>query len=122
MNRLSTLLRTAVVACVLPIVSAAQDAPVKPPAHTYRLTYTLTESDGTKRVGVQHITLTVSPPSYRGTVKMGEKVPVATGSYMADGKNTVQTQFTYLDVGLNISATITEDAKGVQLSSKVEQS
>jgi hypothetical protein len=51
---------------------------------------------------------------------MGEKVPVATGSYSANAN--VQTQFTYLDVGISISATVAEDANGISLNSKVEQS
>ena len=48
----------------------------------------------------------------RATVKIGQKIPVATGSYNA-GVSTgvasigVQTQFTYLDVGVNIDMTPT---------------
>jgi hypothetical protein len=122
MSRTSTLLRFALLALLLPVVATAQETPAKPPAHTYRLTYTLTVNDAGKKVSVQHFTMTVSPPSNRGSVKMGEKVPVATGSYSVEGKTSIQTQFTYLDVGLNISATVVEEANGVQLSSKLEQS
>ena len=109
------------VAC-LPAVALAQEPAPKPVAHTYRFTYTLIVTDAGKRVGVQHFALTVSGPSSRGTVKMGEKVPVVTGSYSSDGKAGVQRQFTYLDVGVNIGATVTETASGVLLGSKVEQS
>jgi len=48
----------------------------------------------------------------RATMKIGEKIPVATGSYNA-GVSTgvasigVQTQFTYLDIGVNIDMTPT---------------
>jgi general secretion pathway protein D len=48
----------------------------------------------------------------RATIKIGQKIPVATGSYNA-GVSTgvssigVQTQFTYLDVGVNIDITPT---------------
>ncbi len=48
----------------------------------------------------------------RATLKIGQKIPVATGSYNA-GVSTgvasigVQTQFTYLDVGVNIDITPT---------------
>ncbi len=48
----------------------------------------------------------------RATIKIGQKIPVATGSYNA-GVSTgvasigVQTQFTYLDVGVNIDMTPT---------------
>jgi len=47
----------------------------------------------------------------RATLKIGEKIPVATGSYSAGVSTTttigVQTQFTYLDVGVNIDMTPT---------------
>jgi Bacterial type II and III secretion system protein len=123
MNLKSTLLPVALLACFLPVVSAAQQAPPKPLEHSYRLTYTITVMDAGKRTGVQHFTMTISAPTNRGSMKLGEKIPVATGSYSADGKaNGVQTQFTYLDVGLNISATLTEEPNGVQLVSKLEQS
>jgi general secretion pathway protein D len=48
----------------------------------------------------------------RATLKIGSKIPVATGSYSAGAAVTtaslgVQTQFTYLDVGVNIDITPT---------------
>jgi len=47
----------------------------------------------------------------RATLKIGQKIPVATGSYSAGVSTTttvgVQTQFTYLDVGVNIDMTPT---------------
>jgi len=126
MNLKSALLPVALLACLLPVVSTAQlptPVPTKQLAHTYRLTYTLTVMEAGKRVGVQHFSLTISAPTNRAQMKLGEKIPVATGSYSADGKATgVQTQFTYLDIGLNIDATLIEEPNGVQLHSKVEQS
>jgi hypothetical protein len=123
MNRTLLLSRIALLACLFPVAGAAQQAPapVKPLTHTYRLTYTLTVSEAGKRVGVQHFALTVSGPTNRGTLKLGEKVPVATGSYVTGSKSD-QTQFTYLDVGLNVDATVIEDPNGIELHSKVEQS
>ena len=125
MNLKSTLLPVALLACLLPTVATAQQLSTqpKPLAHSYRLTYTLTVTDAGKRTGVQHFTMTISAPTNRGSLKIGEKVPIATGSYNADGKsNGTQTQFTYLDIGLNIDATLTEESNGVQLVSKIEQS
>ncbi len=90
------------------------------PKKTYRLTYTLTDFDGDKRVGTQHFTMIVVT-GQRTTLKQGSKIPVATGSYDA-GKASSQTQFTYLDVGMNFAATLDEFANGVRLSSKVEES
>jgi general secretion pathway protein D len=64
----------------------------------------------------------------RATLKIGEKIPVATGSYNA-GVSTgvasigVQTQFTYLDVGVNIDVTPTVHFdREVSLKTKVEVS
>ena len=64
----------------------------------------------------------------RATLKIGQKIPVATGSYNA-GVSTgvasigVQTQFTYLDVGVNIDITPTVHYdREVTLKTKVEVS
>jgi len=128
MKRTNLLLASSLFACLLPAAMVAQQAAApapsapKPLAHTYRLTYTLTATEGGKRVGLQHFAMTVSAPTNRGSVKMGEKIPVVTGSYNSDGKSGSQTQFTYLDVGINIDATVAEDAHGIELTSKVEQS
>ncbi len=92
------------------------------PRKTYRLTYTIAESDDGKRVGVQHFTM-IMVTGQRTSLKQGSKVPVATatGSYIAANSQT-QTQMTYLDVGTNFDATLDEFANGVRLNSKVEQS
>jgi general secretion pathway protein D len=64
----------------------------------------------------------------RATLKIGQKIPIATGSYNA-GVSTgvasigVQTQFTYLDVGVNIDITPTVHLdREVSLKTKVEVS
>jgi type II secretory pathway component GspD/PulD (secretin) len=90
------------------------------PKKTYRLIFTITESDGGKKIGVQHTSMVIAN-GQRTTMKNGSKVPVATGSYNTAGA-TSQTQFTYLDVGINIDATLNEVAGGAQLKAKVEQS
>jgi len=88
-------------------------------SHTYRLTYTLTETDGGKRVGTQHFAMIVV--SGRKTVlKQGNRVPLVTGSVSTSGGP--QTQVQYLDIGLNIDASIEESADGVKLNTQVEQS
>ena len=90
------------------------------PKHAYRLTYTLAESDNGKRVGVQHFSMVVLL-SQRVQLKQGDKIPVVTGSFNTDQK-AEQTQFTYLDVGLNLDSTIDQFAGGLRLRSIVEQS
>ncbi|HEX3374355.1 MAG TPA: hypothetical protein VHS13_09105 [Edaphobacter sp.] len=86
---------------------------------TYRLTFTTTESDGTKRIGVQHFAM-VTTPGQRTVLKQGSKVPIATASSSATG-NGAQTQVTYIDVGMNFDVTMDELANGARLRSKVEQ-
>lgn len=90
------------------------------PHATYRVTYTLSESEAGKRVGVQHFSFVVAA-GQRLTIKQGSKVPVSTGKY-DDGKNNTQTQFTYLDVGASFDTTVTPVGKNFSLKAKVEQS
>lgn len=91
------------------------------PKKAYRLTYTITELDGGKRVGTQHFTVNLGA-GQRVTLKQGSKVPVATGSYTATGGTGTQTQMTYLDVGINLDSTLYDVGEGAMLKAKVEQS
>ena len=90
------------------------------PKQTFRLTYTVNESDSGKRIGVQHFSMVVVA-GQRVTLKQGDKIPVITGSFSKDNVSQ-QTDFTYLDVGMNFDATIDPFANGLRLRSKVEQS
>jgi type II secretory pathway component GspD/PulD (secretin) len=90
------------------------------PKKIYRLTFTTIETDGTKRVGVQHFAMVVTP-GQRTVLKQGSKVPIATGSFSSTGSTGAQTQITYIDVGMNFDATLDELANGARLRSKVEQ-
>lgn len=85
------------------------------PKKVYRLTYTITEMDGGKRVGVEHFDMVVAEGA-RAILKQGSRVPIVTGSYDAGtGKENQEVQ--YQDVGLSIEATL----DGESLHSKVEQ-
>jgi type II secretory pathway component GspD/PulD (secretin) len=90
------------------------------PKKTYRVIYTMTETDGNKRVGAQHFAMIVVT-GQRTVLKQGSKVPVVAGTYNT-GSSSAQTQMTYLDVGMNFDASLDEFANGVRLRSKVEQS
>lgn len=85
------------------------------PKKTYRLTFTISEMESGKRIGVQHFAMIVST-GQRTVAKQGSRVPLVTGS-TTDGNSQVQ----YIDIGLNFSATLNEAANGAELSSKVEQ-
>ncbi len=90
------------------------------PKKTYRLTYTITDLDGAKRIGTQHFAVIVVAGG-RTVLKQGSRVPIATGTF-TPGASGSQTQFTYLDIGLNIDTSLDESAEGVRLRTKVEQS
>src|ERR1700733_13127595 len=84
------------------------------PRKSYRLTYSITELDGGKRVGVQHFSMVVTS-GQRTQVKQGSRVPIVMGS----DKEGSQVQ--YLDIGLNFDSTLDQYANGAKLSAKVEQ-
>ncbi|MDQ2835227.1 MAG: hypothetical protein M3Y50_16085 [Acidobacteriota bacterium] len=90
------------------------------PRKAYRLTYTIADSDSGKVIGTQHYSMIVVSGA-RTTFKNGSKVPVLTGT-TTSGTTTSKTDFTYLDVGLNIDASLDESGKGVRLRTKVERS
>jgi hypothetical protein len=118
-------------AMCFPLLVAAQDKPATPPPppaparpalHTYRMTFTLTESEAGKRVGVQHISMTSSADGHPAIAKIGSRIPIATGSYSNTDSKSVQTQMTYLDIGLNIAGRLSELGYGLQVGTKIEQS
>jgi hypothetical protein len=83
----------------------------------YRLTYTMTEKDAGKTIGVQRFTVIVASGS-RTDFKQGSRVPVATRS--TSGKEA--SDMTYLDVGQEIDASLDGYLDGVRLRTKVVQS
>jgi type II secretory pathway component GspD/PulD (secretin) len=105
-----------------PVAAARASRPaMQPDARTYRLTFTLTELDGNRRVGSQHFSM-VATTGGKTILKQGSKIPIATGT-VKEG-NGEQTQFTYIDIGINIDASL-DDAgpdNRVSLRGKIEQS
>lgn len=98
------------------------------PRKTYRLTYTVTEIEGVKRVDTQHLTVVIVS-GQETKLKQGSRVPIATASYNASATirtNSapagVQTQFTYLDIGMNFSSTMQEMGTNGRLRLSVGQS
>ena len=89
------------------------------PHRQYRLTYTLTETDSGKRIGVQHYSMVLTSGE-RMQLKEGSRVPVLTGSLTSS--NQTEKQTTYLDIGLNFDSVVQEYGDGLQLRTKVEQS
>jgi type II secretory pathway component GspD/PulD (secretin) len=86
------------------------------PKKNYRLIYSVTEMDGGKQIGAQDYAMIITS-GQTTSLKLGNKVPVATGS-----TGTNQTSFTYIDIGMNFDATLTEMGNNAMLKSSVEQS
>jgi hypothetical protein len=97
------------------------------PRKSFRLTYTITETEGEKRVGTQHFALIVTSGT-KIVLRQGNKVPVFIGENSAVSKvlttpvQYVGAQVQYQDVGMLIEATADEFQNGVHLRSKVSQS
>jgi type II secretory pathway component GspD/PulD (secretin) len=86
------------------------------PKKNYRLTYTVTEMDGSKQIGTQHYAM-IMTSGQQTSLKLGNKVPIVTES---SSSPTQQTQFTYLDIGMNFVATLTEMGENAMLKSSVD--
>ena len=86
----------------------------------YRLSYTITESDGGKAGQAQHFALIVAAAN-KSVFKQGNKVPIVTGTVGAGSKAPEQ-QVQYLDVGLSVEAQLEGFQDGVRLKTKVEES
>jgi hypothetical protein len=84
----------------------------------YRLTYTMTERDGAKTIGVQHFSIIVASGS-RTDAKQGSRVPISVATNAAPGSNA---EITYIDIGQEIEASLDGYFDGVRLRTKVVQS
>jgi hypothetical protein len=75
----------------------------EPPIHYYHLDFIVRELDENgKPVNSRAYSCTVSTarPEF-DSVRVGSKVPIATGSYDTNDNQVAKTQFQYLDVGVN---------------------
>jgi type II secretory pathway component GspD/PulD (secretin) len=88
------------------------------PRKVYRLTYTITDIDGGKRLGSQKFTLLVVSGE-RSTFKQGSREPIVTGT--TDGQPR-GTQVQYQDIGLSINAQVSGSPDALDLRTKIEQS
>lgn len=86
----------------------------------YRLTYTMTERDDGKMIGVQHFSIIVASGS-KTDLKLGSRVPIAAAARSSSaGSSSSEVQ--YLDVGQEIEASLDGYLDGVRLRTKVVQS
>ncbi|MGB6744039.1 MAG: hypothetical protein WBE38_10285 [Terracidiphilus sp.] len=96
-------------------------ADIDRPRKIYRVTYSITETDSGKPVGTRKVALVVVDSGDKTVLKQGSRVPIVTGSFEAEsGKQNSQVQ--YLDVGLDIEASLETSPDGVRLHSRIAQS
>jgi len=97
------------------------DALDKPLKRSYRVTYTVIDLDGTKRLGDQHYSM-VLVSGQRSVLKQGNKIPIITGSYEKENPSKVMSTVTYLDIGMDFDATLDEARDVLRLKTKVARS
>jgi type II secretory pathway component GspD/PulD (secretin) len=95
-------------------------ADIDRPAKTYRLTFTVKDSDAGNPAGPRRIAMVVVIGN-KSEVKLGSKVPIVTGSF-DDQTSKANTQVQYEDVGLMIEAWLDSSGDSLRLHTKVEQS
>lgn len=105
------------IAAVLPAAAQEDRGPA-----VYKVEYRIHDgSDAAGKAGRRYTMLI--DPAGRGSFKVGDRIPVATGSFQPGGNNAlVNTQFTYLDVGVNIDTKITPAGDKVNLVSNLDLS
>jgi len=95
-------------------------ADIDHPARTYRLTFTINESDAAKPAGSRRIAMVVQVGG-KSEVKQGSKIPIVVGT--PDAQSTAPAaQVQYADVGLTIEAWLDSAGDALRLRAKVEQS
>jgi hypothetical protein len=85
--------------------------------HYYRLEYVLRELDGTREVSKRTYVVSARSDGSYGQLRAGTRIPIATG--VTSGATT-NTQFQYIDVGVNIDTRVQQDANGVWIFSGAE--
>jgi hypothetical protein len=84
--------------------------PVKP-VHAYRVDFSITELAEGHKVNTRHYSMVANSGPW-STLKIGTRVPVATGS---TGSGSPTFMFQYLDVGTNIDCEVNEQGEDVAL-------
>jgi type II/III secretion system protein len=103
---------------------SAETAKSEKPAllHAYRVDFSINEMEDGKKINSRRYSVNLNAGDWQ-KLKIGTRVPVATGSFSGTGKETnplVNTQFQYIDVGTNIDCHLDQrgdDFVGLQVRS-----
>ena len=93
-------------------------ADIDRPRKTYKLTYTIRDGNG-QGGGRQQFAMLVEL-GHKSSLKQGAKVPIVTGSFGTGSEQNTQVQ--YMDVGMNLDATLEGHGDAMRLRTKFEQS
>jgi hypothetical protein len=77
------------------------------PAHAYRIDFSIIELEDSKKINSRHYSMDLNSGD-RNQIKIGTRVPVATGSFDPSKGPTQFTQFQYIDVGTSINCRLEE--------------
>lgn len=82
----------------------AEGAQASPAAHYYQLRFVVEEvNQAGKATNSRSYTTTVNTDkSQSASIRTGSRIPIATGSYSSAGNESPNTQFQYIDTGVNI--------------------
>jgi type II secretory pathway component GspD/PulD (secretin) len=92
-------------------------ADIDRPRKTFRLTYTI--RDGSELGETQQFAMLVDS-GYKTSLKQGTKVPIVTGNSGAGSEKNTQVQ--YMDIGMNLDATLQGNGEAMRLHTKFEKS
>ena len=87
----------------------------------YRLTYIMTEMDGSRQVGSQRYQMVMDADTSWTNLNLGTRIPIATAILGAKDLSP-QTQVSYVDVGMNIRAELRQFSNGLELRNRIVQS
>ena len=113
----------ALVAAVVLMPQAAVHAQEKKDPGIYKVEFTIRDSSGAAPNAGQRYTLLMEP-NRKAVLKMGSRVPVVTGSFEAGaGGNAIPTtQYTYIDVGVDIQCTVSEMDGRIAMHGSIDMS
>jgi hypothetical protein len=96
--------------------------PAEKPLHAYRLDFFLNELEADKKINSRHYSINLDVPGDRQEIKIGSRVPVATGSYptSTSSSGAAGTQFQYMDVGTHIWCTLKDRGDDLELLAGAE--
>lgn len=95
-------------AVLLPQLPVCAQDRVGPPI--YKLDFNIRDGGDTSAKGVRHYSLLMET-GRKAIFKVGDRIPVASGSFQSGGTGVnplVNTQFTYIDIGVNIECSLNE--------------